>query len=61
MITSDFLCLKCKHLRKFEGGCKAFPDGIPMEISEEGLEHTKPLPDQGNDIVFEPKDNTNES
>ena len=34
--------------------CKAFPDGIPREISYEGNKHSEPLPDQDNDIVFEP-------
>ena len=33
--------------------CKAFPDGIPNEISYEENKHLTPLPDQGNDIVFE--------
>ena len=47
----DFICSRCKHFRRFEGGCDAFPDGIPDEIEND---HSKPLPDQENDIVFEP-------
>ena len=27
------LCIKCKHLDPFNGGCAAFPDGIPFEYS----------------------------
>jgi len=33
--------------------CSAFPNGIPGEISYGDNKHTKPLPGQGNDIVFE--------
>ena len=51
----DLICAKCKHFRRFEGGCSAFPDGIPDEIIDAG-NHDRPLPDQGNDIVFESDD-----
>ena len=33
--------------------CRAFPDRIPTEISYGRNKHRKPLPDQGNDIVYE--------
>jgi hypothetical protein len=33
--------------------CAAFPNGIPDEIILNGNKHSKPLPGQGNDIVFE--------
>ena len=33
--------------------CRAFPEGIPLIIIV-GKEHTKPLPDQDNTIVYEP-------
>lgn len=46
-------CFRCKHFRRFEGGCNAFPDGIPDEITSGENEHTKPLKSQENDIVFE--------
>ena len=52
METIDLICFKCKHWGSF--GCKAFPEGIPNEILMEN-EHSKPLPGQGNDIVFEEK------
>ena len=49
----DFICFECKHFRQDGGGCNAFPDGIPDEIIDEN-EHSIPLPDQDNKIVFEP-------
>jgi len=33
--------------------CKAFPNGIPGEIAYALNLHKKPLPNQGNDIVYE--------
>ena len=33
--------------------CKAFPKGIPSEITYGDNRHTKPLSDQENDIIFE--------
>lgn len=49
--TRNLICFKCKHYTPLEGGCKAFDD-IPNEILLEN-DHSKPLPDQKNDIVFE--------
>jgi len=50
----DLICFKCKHFRKISGGCDAFPEGIPMEITETGeSDHKTPLKGQGNNIVFE--------
>lgn len=60
------VCVKCKHfhgidyLKPYEEvedgfGCDAFPKGIPAAILEDGDKHRRPLPGQGNDIVFEPK------
>lgn len=53
MEAIEFICSNCKHFRRFEGGCDAFPEGIPDEIDTPGS-HDKPLPDQGNNIVYEP-------
>jgi len=36
-------CLACTRLRKKEGACTAFPDGIPKEILA-GADHRKPFP-----------------
>lgn len=33
--------------------CEAFPSGIPYEIAYGKNKHTKALPGQGNDIVYE--------
>jgi hypothetical protein len=54
------LSFTCKHLRVITGGCDAFPEGIPDIIAEEGQEHHEPLPDQKNDIVFEPFEDAKE-
>ena len=35
------------------GGFDAFPDDIPNEILSGKNDHSKPLPDQSNDFVFE--------
>jgi hypothetical protein len=56
METANLICFKCKHFfgntDKLEIGCEAFEDGIPDEVLLTN-EHSKPLPDQGNTIVFE--------
>ena len=57
MEAEKLICSSCKHFDRAEGGCTAFPDGIPDEITSGENDHTKPLPDQGNDIVFEPEEN----
>lgn len=54
MVDSNFMCFTCKHLRPIDGGCDAFPKGIPMSITDEGRPHTEPLPGQKNKIVYEP-------
>lgn len=33
--------------------CLAFPKGIPEEIAFGDNKHSEPLPNQGNDIVFQ--------
>ena len=55
MEAVDLVCFKCKHFRRFtgDGGCDAFPDGIPSEITSGDNKHKEPLKEQGNDIVFE--------
>jgi len=51
-------CLDCRHL--LDGivdeipTCRAFPEGIPLIIVVGNIQHTKPLPDQDNTIVYEP-------
>jgi hypothetical protein len=53
METINLVCFKCKHFRRFKFGCNAFPDGIPEEITIGANKHSKPLPKQQNQIVFE--------
>ena len=48
------ICNECKHYRRSKPGtCAAFPNRIPSEIIRGDNDHSKPLPGQGNDIVFE--------
>lgn len=53
-MEADIICIDCKYLLK---GliCRAFPNGIPDEIISGENDHSKPLPEQKNDVVFEPK------
>ena len=48
------LCISCKH---YELGrqCKAFEE-IPDVIWDGNNDHSKPLPGQKNDIIFNPID-----
>jgi len=48
----NFICIKCKFVREFAGGCAAFPNGIPESILFNN-KHNKPIPGQDNNIVFE--------
>lgn len=53
METNNLICLKCKHYRRIDGGCDAFPNEIPEKILLENV-HDKPIDGQENTIVFEP-------
>lgn len=55
MEAKNLVCFKCKHLRIIKGGCDAFPQGIPDVITSGFNKHSKPLPNQENNIVFEPE------
>ncbi len=57
MEAVDLVCFSCKHFRRFEGGCAAFGDDIPDIITSGENEHSEPLPNQGNDIVYTPIEN----
>lgn len=53
-MVDNLICFNCKRFN-FDGfGCKAFPEGIPVEITDQGENHDKPLPKQGNKLVYEP-------
>ena len=60
------ICSKCKNFigikdepfknniePDYQITCRAFPNGIPDEILSGETDHTKPLPNQKNNIVFE--------
>ncbi len=46
-------CFLCKNYLS-DLTCQAFPKGIPEEILIDKNDHLKPLPEQNNDIIFEP-------
>lgn len=52
MEAVNFVCFNCEHFTDEAPGCKAFPDGIPEEITSGKNKHRKPLKGQKNDIVF---------
>tara|TARA_R110001632_G_C11241926_1_gene407779 strand:- start:53 stop:229 length:177 start_codon:yes stop_codon:yes gene_type:complete len=52
MIPLNLICFKCKNFTN--KGCIAFLNGIPEIIISGENDHSKPLPNQKNDIVFEP-------
>jgi hypothetical protein len=53
----DIICNRCaNHIYGLQ--CKAFAV-IPMEIISGENDHSEPLPDQGNNVVFEPKQDGN--
>jgi hypothetical protein len=56
MEAKKLICFNCKHFNEIQGGCAAFPEGIPDEITEGNSQHEKPLKGQENDIIFEPAD-----
>jgi len=54
MQTPIPICINCKNFNAKKFTCLAFPDGIPEAILTGESDHTEPLPEQDNDIVFEP-------
>ncbi len=48
----DIVCNSCIHKDELDWSCKAF-DKIPDIILTGENDHSKPLPEQKNDIVFE--------
>ena len=55
------LCINCKHLRPFSGGCEAFPNGIPFEFSNGEKEHLEIVDGQVGDFVFEKDDESDDN
>ena len=59
IINTPILCKFCKNRFKYKTGgaffaCDAFPEGIPKDVLNRDINHTKKHPDQKNDILFEP-------
>jgi len=54
-LCGESQCNICKHFKEGEhkDTCKAFPDGIPIDIRYRGFDHTKPYKGD-NGIRFEP-------
>lgn len=48
------LCLGCRYLRPLSGGCAAYPEGIPLEISSGAVRHDTIRDDQQGAFVYEP-------
>ena len=46
-------CINCKHLTPISGGCKAYPDGIPLKFTEGPKEHNKVEKEQAGNFVFD--------
>lgn len=53
-LTDSNQCFLCANYMG-DLTCMAFPKGIPEGIILGEINHNEPLPDQDNDIVFEPK------
>ena len=48
----EIQCLSCKWFNAFGVGCKAFPEGIPLEITEGEIEHNEVIDGQVGDFVY---------
>lgn len=48
----SIICDFCTYILIRRYTCEAFPLGIPEEILNRKIVHSKPLPEQGNNIVF---------
>ena len=55
MTILEPICFLCIHYNIEDAICDAFPNEIPDEISGGDNDHSKPLPNQGNNIVFQAK------
>ena len=49
-------CAQCKHFKRDDYYCPAYPDGIPDELLEGDATHDKRRTDQTGDTLFEDAD-----
>jgi hypothetical protein len=54
MSPKEIICFKCKHFNEVLSNCAAFEE-IPNSIIYGVNDHSQPLRDQKNKIVFEQK------
>jgi len=54
MEAEIFVCSFCRHYRRIESNCPAFPKGIPNSLIAGGT-HDKKIEGQKTDIVWESK------
>lgn len=48
-------CTTCKYFHRYELQCKAYPDGIPLDILEGLKKHDNILEGQSGETIFEKK------
>ncbi len=54
-MLSTYTCFDCKYYNhnKLDHKCKAFPKGIPFDISIGKVDHNTILPDQVGNYIFD--------
>ena len=55
MANDGYWCEDCKHFNDDMDTCKAFPDGIPMDLLTGEVRHTEPR-EGDHEIQFEKKE-----
>jgi hypothetical protein len=53
-MQAELICANCKFFDEPLMNCIAFPSGIPEVIISGENDHSKPLPEQGNSVTFQP-------
>lgn len=53
MILAD--CVTCRHFRRHNNTCPAYPAGVPTDILEVDARHREVRPDQVGEYVYTPE------